>query len=133
MTDLPTKSKNEFHWSKNDNNGHSPSVEKIRKIKNFENNSFHQVFFLRKFFNFLIENLIKISDAKVLGTLLPVSLGSSHSRGSHRTSHYGFVGCPTECACKINEEKNIIADCSDKELGAIPKFKNDIKTRLIRL
>ena len=94
---------------------------------------FFTKFFFSKIFRFLVESLRKISNAKVLGTLLPVSLGSSHSRGSHRTSHYGFVGCPTECACKINEEKNIIADCSDKELGAIPKFKNDIKTRLIRL
>ena len=129
MTDLPTKSKTNYGLIKSDKKIFSPYV---KNIENFEIDIFRQViFFLIS--DFFFENLRKISNVKVLGTLLPVSLGSSHSRGSHRTSHYGFVGCPTECACKINEEKNIIADCSDKELGAIPKFKNDIKTRLIRL
>ena len=131
MTDLPTKSTKRIFGDENDGHLSKSTFEKFfRKFPEF-------IFFIdvdfSNFLDFKLENLKKISNAKVLGTLLPVSLGSSHSRGSHRTSHYGFVGCPTECACKINEEKNIIADCSDKELGAIPKFKNDIKTRLIRL
>ena len=129
MTDLPTKSKTNYGLIKSDKKIFSPYV---KNIENFEIDIFRQVIFFLISDSFF-ENLRKISNVTVLGTLLPVSLGSSHSRGSHRTSHYGFVGCPTECACKINEEKNIIADCSDKELGAIPKFKNDIKTRLIRL
>ena len=132
MTDLPTKSTKRIFSDENDGHLRWPICQFFffRKFPEF---IFYINVYFSIFLDFKLENLKKISNAKVLGTLLPVSLGSSHSRGSHRTSHYGFVGCPTECACKINEEKNIIADCSDKELGAIPKFKNDIKTRLIRL